>query len=105
MLGEGAFHQEDILADILVSQHLACEPNIEGTTSSRFCDIDYDVGVKLIGRSAIIRVLAQKEMHRLLDVLPLIESLHLKVMQINITNIEDSVLYYLNVKVCSLSIS
>ena len=103
-LGEGYLNQQDMLRDFTMSQDLTCEPNIECTTQSKFCEVDSNVEVKLIGRSAIIKVLAQKKAHQLLNVLPIVQGLHLKIMQMNITTIEDSVLYYLNVEVSSLSI-
>ena len=103
-MGEGYLNQQDMLGDFMMSQDLACERNIECTTQSKFCEVDSNVEVKLIGRSAIIKVLAQKKAHQLLNVLPIIQGLHLKIMQMNITTIEDSVLYYLNVEVSSLLI-
>ena len=89
------------MGDFKTSKELAmCESNnLECTVTSNSCEMDSNVEVNLVGRVAIVKVLAQRKPHQLLNVLSMIESLNLKIMQVNITTIEDSILYYLNVEV------
>ena len=88
------------MVDFKMSKELACESsNMDCTVTSNPCEMDSNVEVNLVGRVAIVKVLAQRKPHQLLNVLSMIESLHMKIMQVNITTIEDSILYYLNVEV------
>lgn len=58
-----------------------------------------DVEVKLSGSHALVKVLAQKLPHQLFKASLSLERLHLKIMHLNITTIEQSVLYSFNLEI------
>ncbi|KAI5084463.1 hypothetical protein GOP47_0000632 [Adiantum capillus-veneris] len=60
-----------------------------------------DVDVRLNGKCALVKVLAQKLPHQLLKVILSIESLHMRIMHLNITTIDKSVLYSFNLELQS----
>lgn len=102
--------QRGLLGDLLLcQQYSASEPNIRYATGSSYetpknpfvdsMSAVVNVEVKMIGSSAVVKVLAQKKPHQLLNALSAIENLHLKIMHLNITTIEQSVLYSFNVEV------
>lgn len=101
--------QRGLLGDLLLCQQSASEPNIRYATGSSYetpkhpfvdsMSAVVNVEVKMIGSSAVVKVLAQKKPHQLLNALSAIENLHLKIMHLNITTIEQSVLYSFNVEV------
>eukprot|EP00249_Psilotum_nudum_P005550 c18992_g1_i1 orf=806-2257(-) len=58
-----------------------------------------DIQVKMCGSDAVLKVLSQKRPGQLLKTMAAIENLDLRIMQLNITTIEQAVLYSFTVKV------